>query len=124
MKSPARHLDIVAMVRATSDAQAHVERVIATYIAMVDDIDKPARIAKGLCKSCHYDGARMAAAACTTQPCAACGVPQSYGSTATDVLCLPCATEHSLCKRCGGDREMRVRRRRWPVFPKPEVSNV
>ena len=111
------------MVRATNQAEAHVERVIALAAAMDEDIDKPARIARGLCPSCHYDGARMAAAACTTQPCAACGVPQSYGSPATDVLCLPCATEHSLCKRCGGDREMRVRRRKWPTFPKPEVQS-
>lgn len=122
MNRPAQRLDIVAMTRATDRAEAHVDRVIALAAAMEEDIDKPARIARGLCPSCYYDGSRMAGAAMTTQPCAACGVDQHYGSTATDALCLPCATEHSLCKRCGGDREMRVRRRKWPIFLAPKVT--
>lgn len=51
----------------------------------------------------------------TTQPCMCCYKPVMYGSTATDALCMDCAREHDLCKRCGGDIELRTRRKDWPT---------
>ena len=115
MNFPAKKLDRVAMVRATESAADHVRHILAKAEAVEHDIDKGARIEAGMCPACHYLLNRAGGASITHQPCAMCGADQSYASTATDVLCLACAREHSLCKRCGGDREMRPRRRNWPT---------
>jgi hypothetical protein len=79
-----------------------------------NDTDREARLIKQLCISCHYIRGRIGGAAMTTQPCACCLKPEMYGSTATDELCLSCADKHNLCKRCGGDIDMKRGRRKWP----------
>lgn len=116
MNRLARRLDIVAMTSETHLATRQAEDLIARATAMQGDPEREKRIAAGMCRWCFYARGRMGGASMTTQPCSGCGVDQTFGSTATDVLCLPCAKEHSLCKRCGGDREMRTLRRKWPVF--------
>lgn len=119
MTRPAVRLDVVAMVRATENAADYVANTIARADAARNDSDRTARREKSLCPCCYYiERSRAGGASITHQPCALCGADQSYGSTATDALCLPCAREHSLCKRCGGDLEMRPRRRKWPNMPK------
>lgn len=77
------------------------------------DMRRVARHAAQNCKACFYFPG-MGDAAMITQPCMSCGSPELYSSTNTDVLCMTCARESDLCKHCGGDREMRERRRNWP----------
>lgn len=101
------------MQSATARAGAYVNRILAGAKALELDERKVERIAKHECKSCFYGG-RMGGAAMTEQPCMSCTQPQLYSSTATDVLCRPCAEYASLCKHCGGDLEMRLKRRTWP----------
>lgn len=79
-----------------------------------NDSEKDVRLSKQLCISCHYILGRIGGAAMTQQPCACCLEGQWYGSTVTDELCLDCAKKHNLCKRCGGDIDMRQGRRKWP----------
>lgn len=116
MNMPRRKLDIVAMQGATHMAARYAEDAIKTAMRLQDDPGRGLRIAECLCRYCYYARGNMGGAAMTTQPCAGCGVDQHFGSTATDVLCPACAKEHDLCKRCGGDREMRTLRRKWPAF--------
>lgn len=78
------------------------------------DTEQAQRLEKQQCISCFYIRDRIGGAAMTTQPCACCLVPEMYASTATDELCLPCANTSKLCKRCGGDIDMKVGRRNWP----------
>ena len=116
MDRPAKKLDTVAMVWATDQARSYTDDLIDRATRLQADPKRAERIAAGLCRWCFYAAGRIGGAAMTTQPCSSCGTDQTYASTSTDVLCLPCAKEHDLCKRCGGDQEMRTLRRKWPKF--------
>lgn len=101
------------MISATEYAKSRVESIISRAKIIERDELKQERINAQECKSCFYQD-RIGGAAITDRECMCCGKIQQYGSTATNALCKPCATKHSLCKHCGGDVELRVRRRKWP----------
>ena len=65
------------------------------------------------CKACFYLG-RIAGRAMTHRECMSCKKDVIYPSTATGVLCLPCARDFELCRRCGGDIEINLLRTSWP----------
>jgi hypothetical protein len=121
MDRKAPNFDRYLMVSHTNMARSRVDSIIAQARAVELDEDRKARLERHFCVACHYSRG-MAGQAFTNQPCACCAVPQTYSSTATDVLCEPCAKEHSLCKRCAGDLEMRVGRRKWPEVTKPVAA--
>ena len=102
------------MIGATERAQQRVRAWIEKAEEVAADTSKRERIAALQCKACFY-ASRLGGAAITCRPCMSCGSRELYGSTATDVLCAPCATAGDLCKCCGGDRELRARRKAWPV---------
>lgn len=106
------------MIGATGRAKDYVQRMIEDAKEIEDDTRRKERIEAHECKACFYSS-RIGGAAMTSQACMSCGTDQMYGSTNTDALCMTCAMEHVLCKHCGGDLEMRTRRRVWP-----EPSNV
>lgn len=101
-----------------SDATRAARAAVVDLLKLANDIDtdsmREERIAQCECRACFYRP-RWGAACVTEQDCGCCGKEQVYGSTATDVLCLECAKKHSLCKHCGGDLEMRTRRKSWPA---------
>lgn len=101
------------LIGATERAKQRVQDWIDLANAATNDTRHAQRIASHECKACFYSS-RMGGAAITTRNCMCCSQPQTYGSTNTDVLCLPCAKEGSLCKHCGADLELRTRRRNWP----------
>lgn len=101
------------MVRATERSKNYVNSVLELAAQMTNDPDKATRIEAHLCKACFY-ASRMGGAAMTMRTCGCCGSEELYGSTDTDAFCKPCATKNDLCKHCGGDIEMRVRRKNWP----------
>lgn len=80
------------------------------------DPDAALRKERHVCVACHYFN-RLAGSAFTEAACACCGKLEAYSSTATDTLCLDCARDHTLCKRCGGDINMDTARRNWPESP-------
>jgi len=98
-------------------------REIADYLKKAErlsgDLDQAKRRAAQQCKVCFYLRAgRLAGAAMTSEPCACCGVSQMYGSTATNLLCNPCANKHNLCIGCGADVEGNEGREEWPPAAK------
>jgi hypothetical protein len=103
------------MLRATYTAKNRVDHVVDLAEKMTTDPDKGKRVKANVCRACYYSSA-IGGAAITTRPCMCCAEDQTYGSTNTDVLCLTCAKKHRLCKHCGGDIDIRVRRREWPTF--------
>ena len=107
------------MIGWTERSKAFVNSRIELAKRLAEDTDKAKRIAEQQCKCCFYGG-RIGGAAMTTQPCMCCHKPVMYGSTATDALCMDCAIENDLCKRCGGDIDLRARRKNWPE-PKVDV---
>ena len=114
IKSPAL-MTIANLTRATENAKRYLADTLARANEMATDARKAARIAKHECKWCFYSS-KFGGAAVTTQDCMCCDQPQMYGSTNTDVLCMPCAQKTKLCKHCGGDLEL-IWRRKWPQKP-------
>jgi hypothetical protein len=83
-------------------AKQRIKSTIALAEKITKDDEKKERKAEQLCKACHYFS-RIAGQAFTDQACGCCGEMQTYSSTSTDVLCMPCAQKHDACKHCGGD---------------------
>ncbi len=102
------------MIGFTERANAYVKQVIADAKEIETDARKAERLEKHECKACFYNS-RIGGASMTSQPCMSCHADQMYGSTNTDALCKKCAEKHGLCKHCGGDLEMRTRRKEWPT---------
>ncbi len=100
--------------RAKQRVQAWVD--LANRATM--DTLKTDRLERHECVACFYSS-KIGGAAMTYRPCMSCGTDELYGSTATDVLCLQCAVAHRLCKHCGGDLEMKVRRNAWDQYRAP-----
>ena len=66
-----------------------------------------------LCVYCYYSWGGMAGAAMTESFCGLCETRLISGSTNTNCLCPACAKQHSLCRHCGSDMELRETRRTW-----------
>jgi hypothetical protein len=80
----------------------HIENTTMKLLGYYADPQKKRRKDNAECKYCFYvNNSRIGGAAITTVNCRICNNDISFGSTATDVLCQTCATEHKLCKRCG-----------------------
>jgi hypothetical protein len=105
------------MVSATSRAKRQVEDALRRAREVEEDLGSEERLRQGFCKACFY-WPRLGGAAITSRPCMSCLEDQQYPSTDTHVLCASCAQEHGLCRHCGGDVEMRERRRNWPAKAK------
>lgn len=116
MKQQPMIMNPANMVDASYFSSSRVTNAMEFARKLVDDPDRAERTAKQSCKACYYF-TQIGGAAITTRPCMCCGKDQIYGSTNTDALCLDCAKNHDLCKKCGGDIKMNSRRRNWP---KPE----
>lgn len=114
MKQRPMVMSIATMVGATERSKATRQRIIDHARSLEDDPDRAERRKVSQCVNCYY-GSRIGGQAFTNRDCMSCGAEQTYSSTATDVLCMPCAHKHQLCKRCGGDVELRARRRDWPT---------
>ena len=102
---------------ATYHAKARETKWIELSNAIVQDTYKTERLNRHECKTCFYSTkflGRIGGAAITFRPCMSCGKSEYYPSTITDVLCLECAKKHKLCKHCGGDIKMNLKRKNWP----------
>ena len=111
------------MIGATERAKARVKSWAELAAEVESDARKADRLKRHECKACFY-ASRIGGAAMTTRPCMSCGSEEMYGSTNTDVLCMGCATTHGLCKHCGGDLEMRARRKDWPEQHNAAISGA
>lgn len=106
MEQRAWQLALARVWFANSQSVELVERAKS----LAEDRQRGQRIAEGLCPACYYLRVRVGGSAITRRPCGACGEPQTYASTATDVLCSPCAKSYGLCRRCGADLDYKNRR--------------
>jgi hypothetical protein len=94
------------------DRAERVQRNVDEYRAdaMKDDRAKALE-----CKSCFYLARdRVAGQAFTAWRCGVCGAEHVHHNTNVPKVCDDCASRHDLCTVCGGDREMRAGRRKWP----------
>jgi endogenous inhibitor of DNA gyrase (YacG/DUF329 family) len=103
------------VAHATGKGKRIAERTLLAAHKFSTDEDRTERISKSLCLCCFYIfKERMGGAAITHRECASCDTEMTFSSTATDLLCLPCATTNCLCARCGADIELKDRRKSYP----------
>lgn len=113
MKLSAMRPDVLA--RQTKRNHKSVFDIMLIARRLQHDPEKKKRERDQKCIHCYYVmRVRIGGAAMTTRPCALCPTEQTFASTATDALCMPCARNNDLCKQCGGDIRLRVRRTDWP----------
>jgi hypothetical protein len=106
-------MDTTEMLWATNVAKRKVDGTIKLAAKMQNDSEKDARLKTYKCKGCFYYPS-IGGAALTVTNCKICGIKLMHSSTATDNLCLECAKKYKICKKCGGDIDMRTKRRKWP----------
>ncbi len=110
MKQASANITAETIARATWIAQKRIVAAIGLGDALRRDAERKTRQDKGLCPYCYYArGMRIGGAAMTFRACGLCQSEQTYGSTVTDALCLPCAKKERLCKHCGGDLDAQPR---------------
>lgn len=119
MKNNAKKFTPEAMTLATGLAKRRVQNTIDLAQSLAADAGRERRLADQRCAACYYFP-RVAGQAFTDQPCACCGIEQTYSSTDTDALCITCAVVHDLCKHCGGDLNMDSTRSHWPEASTPQ----
>ena len=118
MQQKASTMEPAMMQRSTSRAARIMDDILKRAREMETDPRLEERVEAQRCKACFYVP-RIGGAAMTQRPCMCCGKSETYGSTSTDELCLPCAQEGGLCKHCGGDLDMNRDRKNWPA---PKVA--
>ena len=92
-----------------------IKATLALKSNLQNDPHKEDRIKKSLCLCCYYKrGMRIGMAAITSKECGLCDTVVSYGSSATDNLCEPCAISNGLCKQCGADVTLNVKTDKYP----------
>jgi hypothetical protein len=96
----------------------YAEARVKSSILFLSDGEKKKRLESVQCKFCFYMRTdRIGGASMTTRPCGICDDEMQFGSTCTDKICKKCAKEYDLCKYCGGDLEMRIRRKLRKELP-------
>lgn len=105
--------DIATFQNNTWHSKDRYAAIIERAAKLLADPDKANRVKASECVVCFY-GSKIGGAAITSQPCGLCGEMMDFGSTCTDNFCLKCASEHSLCKHCGADVNLKTRRKDWP----------
>lgn len=114
MKFKAAPFDARRLQGTTLHNKGYLVEYIAKANAAERDSNRAERIEKGECRYCFYCKGKAGGSACSSRPCACCGVEVYSANTCIDVLCKPCADKHELCVHCGADRELRARRKNWP----------
>ncbi len=106
IKYKLRKLDMTDVLTASFNGREWLNRTIDA----ANDTSKQKRIDAQECQRCFYVG-KMGGCAMTSSPCGLCEKDMMFGSTCVDRLCIECAVEHRLCKHCGGDIDMKQRRK-------------
>ena len=117
MRTRKKKVDWCSIEYATGSAKRRSDDVLEMSKNFKEDKDKKARIENCLCKNCFYiNNARIGGAAMTDRECGICSLLMHFASTCTDDLCLTCSKRNGLCRRCGGDIDMKIRRKKYPFM--------
>lgn len=116
MRNPFRPLTESDARFRTSIARAAAEEAVQSVRDFEADALKDRRLEVCECRTCHYiRSGRIGGCAMTAWFCGLCGKESLAGSTNTPRVCQDCGKKHSICTHCGGDLDMRDRRRKWPT---------
>jgi hypothetical protein len=106
-------LDINRLRTTTSYNRKHLDEWIDNAERAYTDADRKGREAHQRCRWCHYARAgRVALQAFTEWTCIVCDVAQPpHHNSNHPKVCVACACANNLCTECGGDFDMRDRRK-------------
>ncbi len=106
--------------QATYYSKIHFDEMMVKAENAKADKLKTQRLKAGECAFCFYfRDSRFGGAAITTSNCRGCGEQMTFSNTNTDDFCKKCSEKYELCVRCGGDLNLRAKRRTL-VYDKPE----
>lgn len=111
-----KNLDVCYIFSRTEQAKRHCKDVIESANAIQNDTKKEERLQQAECKACFYLRGRIGGNVMTNVDCSACGKQMHFSNTSVDTVCKDCAKKHNLCKRCGGDIDMKNRRNRVEIL--------
>lgn len=111
MEVAPRRYDRVRYERETGNAKYLMEQLLERAENVRSDPKRIERHESSVCQMCFYCGGRVGGACVTFKQCDLCGVRMMHGSTATDAVCLECAKKHGVCRRCGADVDLKMRRK-------------
>lgn len=120
MRTPRQRLDRRAIQFSTSMRRRIMDEALEAAKACEADARRTERLEAQECRTCFYlRASRVAGQAMTWWACGVCAREAMWGSTGTPSVCEDCASEHQLCRVCGGDRELRTNRRKFPTPTDP-----
>ena len=94
---------------ATEEAKRKRNTILQRAAVLQEDPSKSLRLLRQECVCCYYD-ARVGGSALTKSSCIGCERNMVFPSTCTDRLCEDCAREYNLCRHCGSDMELKIRK--------------
>lgn len=105
-----------SQIETKNAANLHRIQYYRNWLRLIDlDPNKQERRDSQKCVVCFYSQT-VSGASTTDRQCAFCNNVITSGNTNVNVLCSGCAGQTGLCRQCGGDMEMKNRRKR--IFPK------
>ena len=91
-------------------AKNYIESLLSRAESLQRDSSKEDRLKKGECKSCYYILSKIGGAAITKSNCKICDREIINSSTCVNTLCTNCSKENGLCRHCGADMLLKLRR--------------
>jgi hypothetical protein len=86
-------------------ARRRVQELVNMVELQATDPQRDRRIAENECVACFYQ-TRIAGHMFTPYICEICTGVQNWHNTAVPRMCDACACKHTICRRCGADREL------------------
>ena len=108
-------IDRASIERTTNEVASYVHALIERAEAMKSDDDREIRLEEvSECVYCYvpYGPCRQGGTKTTHRECGLCSTILHSSDTSCDVLCIECARKNDLCKHCGGDVDLKVRRKK------------
>lgn len=106
-----KKIDLYAVQFQTTQMIIYVRGIIELAKNLAEDTDRVTRLKESLCPACYYskDGVIVGQSFIRWN----CGICQKEGCDGHPMhsLCEACAMAHGLCKRCGADLDLKVRRK-------------
>jgi hypothetical protein len=103
--------DLIKILNATTPKILYIQKCENA----LEDIDKKLRKEKQECIYCYYLDSKVGGSVMTTSYCGICNKTLRSENTDTNALCIDCAEKHKLCKHCGGDINLKNRRKFWRI---------
>lgn len=123
MRSKKAIITRITILNATAIRKSFAAGLVESVSRFKGDLDKKERLNKGECAACYYLGnQRIGGSSVTHKDCGICDFDMVFPSTSTNVICKPCGKENGLCVHCGGDIDMKERRKPYPFMENKKSS--